>query len=45
MFPLNPIAAEFGANYDVLVTVSSADQKIEDQIAEAVSHKYECLRR
>ncbi|MEY2611376.1 MAG: hypothetical protein RL069_187 [Planctomycetota bacterium] len=42
MFPLNPLAAEFGGNYDVLVTVSSADEKIEEQIAEAVSRKYEC---
>ena len=45
MFPLNPIAAEFGENYDVLVTVSSSDQKIEEQLAQTVSHKYECSRR
>jgi len=44
MFPLNPFAAEFGANYDVLVRVSSSDQKIEDQISEVVSSKYECSR-
>ncbi len=45
MFPLNPIAAEFGGNYDVLLTVSSSDQKIEEEIAEVVSRKYECSRR
>ena len=44
MFPLNPFAAEFGENYDVLVTISSANEKIEEQIAEAVSRKYECTR-
>ena len=25
LFPLNPIAAEFGANYNVLVTISARD--------------------
>jgi hypothetical protein len=44
MFPLNPFAAEFGENYDVVVTVLSSDQTIEEQIAEAVSQKYECTR-
>lgn len=44
MFPLNPFAAEFGENYDVLVTISSANEKIEEQIAEAVSQQYECTR-
>jgi hypothetical protein len=43
-FPLNPIAAEFGRNYDVLVTVSSAEPKIEEEIAAAVSQKYICKR-
>ena len=42
MFPLNPFAAEFGANYDVLVTISSAEENIEEQIAEVVSQQYEC---
>jgi len=34
-FPLNPIAAEFGSNYDVPVTISATNQKIEEAIAEA----------
>ena len=42
MFPLNPFAAECGANYDVLVTIASAKENIEEQIAEVVSQQYEC---
>ena len=45
LFPLNPLAAEFGSNYDVLVTISSTDQKIEEAIVEVVSGKYQCKRR
>ena len=44
-FPLNPIAAEFGSNYDVPVTISATNQKIEEAIAEAVSGKYQCKTR
>jgi hypothetical protein len=44
LFPLNPIAAEFGSNFDVLVTVSASDKKVEEAIAEAVSGKYQCKR-
>ncbi len=44
-FPLNPFAAEFGSNYDVLVAVSAADPKVEEAIAEAVSGKYPCSRK
>jgi hypothetical protein len=44
LFPLNPFAAEFGSNYDVLVTVSATDQKVEETIAEAVAGKYQCKR-
>lgn len=41
-FPLNPFAAEFGANYDVLLTISGDDPKVEEQIAGAVREKYVC---
>lgn len=41
-FPFNPLAAEFGANYDVLVTVSAEDPAIEEQIASSVREKYMC---
>jgi hypothetical protein len=44
LFPLNPIAAEFGSNYDVVVTVSATDQKVEEAIAEVVRGKYQCKR-
>jgi hypothetical protein len=45
LFPLNPFAAEFGANYDVLVTVSASDPGIEEAIATVVSGKYQCKRK
>lgn len=44
LFPLNPIAAEFGSNYDVLVTVSATDQGVEDMLASVVSDKYKCKK-
>ncbi len=43
-FPLNPIAAEFGSNYDILVTVSADDRQIEENIANVVTSKYECKK-
>lgn len=44
LFPLNPIAAEFGSNYDVLVTVSASDRALEEKLARVVSDKYECKK-
>jgi hypothetical protein len=41
-FPLNPLAPEYGANFDVLLAVSSEDPTIEEQIASAVREKYTC---
>lgn len=41
-FPLNPIAAEFGRNYDVLVTICAVDATVEDRLVSAVRGKYEC---
>jgi hypothetical protein len=45
LFPLNPFAAEFGANYDVLITVSAAEPEFEEAIANVVSGKYLCKRK
>jgi len=41
-FPLNPIAAEFGSNYDVYVTVTADTPEVENRIAEEVRRKYAC---
>lgn len=41
-FPLNPLAAEFGANYDVLLIISAEDPGIEEEIADSVRGKYMC---
>ena len=42
LFPLNPIAAEFGSNYDVLVTVTADTPEVEKTIASEVRRKYVC---
>lgn len=42
LFPLNPLAAEFGSNYDVLVTVTADRPEVEKTITEVVSRKYAC---
>ena len=42
LFPLNPLAAEFGSNYDVLVTVSGSSGELEERIADTVRRKYQC---
>ena len=44
LFPLNPIAAEFGSNYDVLVTASADDLEFESSIKNIISRKYECKK-
>lgn len=41
-FPLNPLAAEFGANYDVLLPISAETPEVEEEIAKSVRGKYMC---
>ena len=40
-FPLNPIAAEFGSNYDVVVTLTG-NSSIVTSISERLRSKYSC---
>ena len=40
-FPINPIAAEFGANYDVIVTVNTSSAEIRAKVAELLQIKYQ----
>ena len=40
-FPFNPVAAEFGANYDVVVTVAGASQDA-GMIVNMLTSKYQC---
>jgi hypothetical protein len=42
LFPLNPIAAEFGRNYDVLITVTADTPEVAKRIIEEVRRKYVC---
>lgn len=42
-FPLNPLAAEFGSNYDVVVSVAAPSSEIASKIVGMLSSKYECL--
>ncbi|MCA8994012.1 MAG: hypothetical protein KDA88_18655 [Planctomycetaceae bacterium] len=42
-FPFNPLAAEFGSNYDVVVSVAASSPEITSQIVDMLSSKYECL--
>ncbi len=42
LFPLNPIAAEFGANYDVLVAINGDTTELEEKIAGRIRQKYRC---
>lgn len=41
LFPLNPFAAEFGSNYDVVVSINAAPA-IEARLIEQLRGKYEC---
>lgn len=36
LFPFNPIAAEFGSNYDVIFTISAKSEEVEQKIINAV---------
>ena len=42
LFPLNPFAAEFGSNYDVVVTVTSPSAEVESKVLGLVQSKYPC---
>lgn len=41
-FPLNPFAAEFGSNYDVVVTVGGDSPMAKSAIVEFLRSKYSC---
>jgi len=40
MFPLNPFAAEFGSNYDVVVVVNTPSDDIQSKVAQLLNSKY-----
>ena len=42
LFPFNPFAAEFGSNFDVLVTVQADIEQTEKHILDAVLSVYQC---
>ncbi|MGL6075329.1 MAG: hypothetical protein ACRC8S_14330 [Fimbriiglobus sp.] len=41
LFPLNPLAAEFGSNYDVSVSIKAAPE-VEARLVERLQVKYVC---
>src|SRR5262245_33521770 len=42
LFPLNPFAAEFGSNYDVVVTVNAASDEVRSKVVGLLQSKYPC---
>lgn len=42
-FPFNPVAAEFGSNYDVVVTVSAESADVESRLIQLLTSKYVCI--
>ncbi len=44
LFPINPIASEFGANYDVLLIITADNKDTENTLASAVIDNYECKK-
>ena len=42
LFPLNPFAAEFGSNYDVVVTLNAASDELQAKIVGLLQSKYPC---
>lgn len=42
-FPFNPIAAEFGSNYDVIVTIAGDSVRAKSAFEEMLRTKYPCL--
>ena len=42
LFPWNPLAAEFGSNYDVVVTVTAPSAELQSSIVTFLKSKYPC---
>jgi hypothetical protein len=42
LFPLNPLAAEFGLNYDVVVTVNDSSAEVQSEVVKLLQSKYPC---
>ena len=42
LFPLNPFAAEFGENYDVVVTVETVSQADGEKIVDTLRSRFAC---
>ena len=40
LFPFNPFAAEFGSNYDVVVTVNSSSDEVRSKVMGLLQSKY-----
>jgi hypothetical protein len=41
-FPFNPLAAEFGSNYDVVVTLTKASSEVQTRVIELLRSRYTC---
>jgi len=41
-FPLNPFAAEFGSNFDVVVTVNGTSPEAKSKLVSVLQSKYPC---
>ena|SRR3972149_1176138 len=41
-FPLNPLAADFGSNYDVVVTFRAPSEEAASKIVGMLTSKYQC---
>jgi hypothetical protein len=42
LFPFNPFAAEFGSNYDVVVTVTASSVEVQSKVLGLLQSKYPC---
>jgi hypothetical protein len=42
LFPLNPFAAEFGSNYDVVVTINASSDEVRSKVMGLLQSKYPC---
>ena len=42
LFPLNPFAAEFGSNYDVVVTFNASSDDVRSKVMGLLQSKYPC---
>jgi hypothetical protein len=41
-FPFNPFAAEFGSNYDVIVTIGGSSAEVEETVLDLLRSTYPC---